>query len=322
MIFLNRKEMEEAASAADIIGAVEQAFVHYERNTFQQPERLHAEANGGTLLLMPCFTEEVFGTKVISLFPDNPLKNLPVLNGLMILNEGSTGHPLALLDGAALTARRTAAVGALSIRHMTMNTIRSVGVVGAGFQGLHQALFACEVRSVSKVLVYDISGKRMIDFERQLAAHRPHLKITRCRSAAELVERSEVVITTTTSRSPVLPDDAELLKGRHYVGIGSYQPDVREFPPALFSVIEEVFVDTAHALRESGDIKQPLEEGLIQKNRVHTFGKLVTGDIPSDPLRKKTTFFKSVGMALFDLMAASIIHRRAVEKGLGTTLSL
>ncbi|MCJ7679317.1 MAG: ornithine cyclodeaminase family protein, partial [Candidatus Aminicenantes bacterium] len=320
--FLSPREMDEAASPADVIDAVEEAYKLYEEKAFSQPERVHADANGGTLLLMPCFTKEAFGTKVISLFPDNPQKNLPVLNGLMILNEGSTGQPLALLDGSALTARRTAAAGALSIRHMTMDTVRSIGVVGAGIQGLHQALFACEVRPVSEFQVYDISEKRMIDFERQLADYRPELKINRCGSAAELVERSQVVITTTTSRSPVLPDNAALLKWRHYVGIGSYQADVREFPPALFSVIDEVFIDTDHALRESGDIIQPLDEGLIKRENIHTFGKLVIGDIPSDPLREKTTFFKSVGMALFDLMAASIIYHRAKEKGLGTPLSL
>ena len=314
--------MDEAASSADIIDAVEEAYRIYEEKRFNQPERVHADANGGTLLLMPCFTEEVFGTKVISLFPDNPQKNLPVLNGLMILSDGRTGEPLALLDGAALTARRTAGAGALSVRYLTKDTPQSIGIVGAGVQGLYQALFACAVRPVEEVLVYDISEKRMKDFEQQLKTHRPHIKIRLCQSAGDLVKGSEVVITTTTSRSPVLPDDAKLLAGRHYVGIGSYQPDVREFPPALFSVIEEVFIDTAHALNESGDLIQPIDEGLLQKNNIHTFGKLVTGKRPVGPLRNKTTFFKSVGMALFDLTAASIIHRQAMEKGLGTKCSL
>jgi len=129
---------------------------------------------------------------------------------------------------------------------------------------------------------------------------------------------SEVIVTATTSATPVIPDDKELLKGKHFIGIGSYKPGMREYPDALFQLTEKVVVDTPHAFEESGDLAVPLEKGLLRKDQMLTLGKIISGGETFDT--SATTFFKSVGMALFDLLTAEMIYNKAKEKGTGNEI--
>lgn len=317
MLILNENDMTNVVSSADMLTAIETALIIKENKDFLQPERMHADYNNGTLLLMPCFTPQVFGTKVISLFPGNVEKNIPVLNGLMILNEGGTGAPLALLNGSKLTALRTGAVGSVSIRHLTPENVTTLGIIGASVQGYHQALFAMSVRNFRRINLFDLSAERMNALKTKLATQFPETEIVLCNSTADLAENSAVIITATNAESPVLPDSQELLTGKHFVGIGSYKPFMREYPDALFKIVDTVFVDTEHAVTESGDLIDPLKKRLLDRKKVVTLGKLLSGEIEKDAYRVQTTFFKCVGMALFDLLAAQLIYEKAREKGVG-----
>ena len=109
------------------------------------------------------------------------------------------------------------------------------------------------------------------------------------------------------------PDNEELLKGKHFVGIGSYKPEVREFPPSLYNLLETIYIDTHHALKESGDLIVPLKNGWITSEQITTIGKYLQNPQP----RPETTFFKSVGMALFDVCAAKLIYEKAKQSNLG-----
>lgn len=322
MLILNDRDLVRSITFEELIESVETALYLYEKRKFHQPERMIIDHKKGTLLLMPCFTDNVFGTKIVSLFPGNLNKNFPVLSGLMILNNGETGEPLALLNGSKLTALRTAAVGSVSIRHLTPESIHSLGIIGASVQGYHQALFANVVRKFKELHLFDLSKKRAEDLSEKLSKEIPGLTIHISPDTKTLVQKSDVIITATNSESPVIPDDAALLKGKHFVGIGSYKPFMKEYPPALFSVVEEVFVDTGHALKESGDLIDPLKNKLLRKDQIFTLGKIVIGQMDKEEFINKTTFFKSVGMALFDITAARLIYKKAKEKDLGLEISL
>lgn len=322
MLVLDERDMTAAGSLSDILGAVEKALVRYVKGDFYQPERMHVDHESGTLLLMPCFSEHVFGTKVISLFPGNIARGIPVLNGIMILNNAATGEPLALLNGSKLTALRTGAAGAVSIRYLTPRDVTSLGVIGTSVQGLHQTLFALSVRSFSHLFLFDISRQRMIALSETIAQKYPDLTIHLCKNARELLENSRVVITATNAETPVLPADLQLLEGKHYVGIGSYKPYMKEYPSELFSLLDEVFVDTYQAAEESGDLIEPLQNGLVHREQIIPLGRVIAGQLPVEQFVAKTTLFKCVGMALFDLMSASFIYEKAREKGVGKMVKL
>jgi len=322
MIVLTEKDILNAASIDEILDVIETSMHLYEKKEFHMPQRLHVDHEENTLLLMPCFTKDCFGTKLVTLFPGNPEKHVPVLNGIMVLNDAQTGVPLALLNGSVLTALRTAAVGAVSIRHLAPANTHTVGIVGAGVQGFYQAWVACATRHVTDIFVYDLYPEKASALRDRLSGKVPSVKVHHAACVEELLEKSQVVITATNSLEPVLPGKEELLAGKHFVGIGSYKPNMREFPQALFNLLETVFVDTEHALQESGDIIVPLRNNWIRHDQVMTLGRFLTENESQDQAKGETTLFKSVGMALFDVCASKLIYERAIQKGLGQKIIL
>jgi len=322
MIVLTEKDILNAASIDEILDVIETSMHLYEKKEFHMPQRLHVDHEENTLLLMPCFTKDCFGTKLVTLFPGNPEKHVPVLNGIMVLNDAQTGVPLALLNGSVLTALRTAAVGAVSIRHLAPANTHTVGIVGAGVQGFYQAWVACATRHVTDIFVYDLYPEKASALRDRLSGKVPSVKVHHAACVEDLLEKSQVVITATNSLEPVLPGKEELLAGKHFVGIGSYKPNMREFPQALFNLLETVFVDTEHALQESGDIIVPLRNNWIRHDQVMTLGRFLTENESQDQAKGETTLFKSVGMALFDVCASKLIYERAIQKGLGQKIIL
>jgi ornithine cyclodeaminase len=320
MLILSRDDIRQAASCLEIVDSVEQAFIRYESGDFMMPARMHLDHQDSTLLLMPCLAGDHIGTKLVSVHPSNAGSQLPVINGIMVLNDSTTGAPLAVLEGSELTARRTGAVGAVAIRHLAAEDVHSLGLIGAGVQGLNQADFACAVRRFTDIHVHDIDERRVEPFLAALAERRPDIRLHRCDSVTDLLVSSQVVITATTSAAPVLPEDKELLAGRHYIAIGSYKPDMTELPESLLTLTGQVFLDTEHAKVESGDIAMRLASGIIRDDQLYTIGKLITGRLDATALDRRTTLFKSVGMALLDVQVAGLLHHNATARQLGTTV--
>lgn len=318
MLYLNEKNIKEAVSLNEMMDAIEESFHIYEKNSFFMPDRMHINKDDKTLLYMPCFKDSIFGTKMLSIFPENPKKKLPVITGLMLLNDVETGIPLALINGADLTAYRTGAVGGVGVRHTTPKNVKKLGLIGAGVQGFYQVLFACEARDFDQIMVFDAYSKNMDAFAEKLQKEFPDKNIIIAKSSEELVEMSEVIITATPSTTPVIPDDKELLKGKHFIGLGSYKPTMREYPKSLFELVDNVYVDTEFAGEESGDIITPLKENWIGEDQIKLFSNLLNGTT----ITGNTTLYKFVGMGLFDLSVSELIYKKAQIKNLGQNIIL
>jgi ornithine cyclodeaminase len=224
------------------------------------------------------------------------------------------------MDGKTITAMRTGGVTGTSIRHLARRNAHSVGLVGCGAQGYYQVAYACAVRDIRQVTLFDTSPEAIPPLCRRLTATLPNTSIQSARSAGELARASDIIITATTARQPVFPDDPGLFMGKHCVAIGSFQPSVREFPDAIFSLIEKVWIDTDFAAEESGELLIPLREGNLRVDQLETLGRFIaSGEAPPRGVYG-TTFSKSVGMALFDLTTAQLAYANASAMGLGTEL--
>jgi ornithine cyclodeaminase/alanine dehydrogenase-like protein (mu-crystallin family) len=255
-----------------------------------------------------------------SLFPDNPQKGAPYIDGLMLLNDVETGKTLSIMDGSFITALRTGAVGGVGMRHFTAADCHSVGLIGAGKQGLFQVMYACEARDIHDVYIYDAMNVDYASFIKRLETvikgKKPNFHI--CSSVEELLAKSEIVVCATTSPSPVVPDDADLLKGKHFIAIGSYKPEVRELPNAIWQLVDHVYTELPFACEESGDLSQPLADGLISLENVRYIGELLSNCAkPKLPQAGETTYFKSVGMGLLDLNIAHLMYNEALKRNLG-----
>ncbi len=320
MLVINKQDISRAVSTKQLVDIMEQAFISYENGDFLMPDRMHVHDDQNTLLLMPCFAKESFATKIVSVFPENSERNLPAIQGIVVLNNRQTGEPLAILNGPKLTAMRTAAVGSVAVRHLAPANAETLGIVGTGVQGFHQALFACSQIPFKKVLIFSARSESMQRFQDKLTPLIPDVKIAISSTVENLVEKSQVIITATSSSEPVLPNDDLLFSEKCVIGIGSFKPDMREFSQALFKKVAQIFVDTEFAIKESGDLAIPLRKEWIKTKQVNTLAKLITGKVKRDP--STTTCFKSVGMALFDLFAAEYVYKQCIDKGLGSNIDI
>ena len=195
-----------------------------------------------------------------------------------------------------------------------------MGLVGCGVQGYYQLLYACAARPIRRITLYDLSADAVGAMEGKLRSALPEVEIQAAASTAELARASEILITATTARQPVFPDDPALFAGKHCAAIGSFEPEVREYPDALWGQVDKVWVDIDFAKEESGELFVPMQKGLLREEQVETLGHFIRSARAPERGTRGTTFSKSVGMALFDLTTARLAYVNALEKGLGTQL--
>jgi ornithine cyclodeaminase/alanine dehydrogenase-like protein (mu-crystallin family) len=321
MLYLSSDDILNVLTFDEVMDCVEEALRIYDTREFVMPDRLTVNCGeDNSLLLMPCLAHGNIATKVLTLFPGNRAKNRPVIEAVVILNDHSTGEILSLMDGKAITAMRTGAVTGVSIRHLARKDAQSMGLVGCGAQGYYQVVYACAARDIRQITLFDIAPEVVRPLIQRLKATLSGVDIEAAESAEELARASDIIITATTARQPVFPNDPELFMGKHCIAIGSFQPDVREYPDAIFSLVEKVWIDTHFAVEESGELLIPLREGNLREEQLETLGHFIQSG--SEPQRGPygTTFSKSVGMALFDLTTAQLAYENASRLGLGTEL--
>lgn len=300
------EDIKQMINRKEIISIIENSFRIYESGNFKMPDRMHVHEGDNTLLLMPCFSGDYFSTKLVSVFPGNREINKPAIYGNVILNCGKTGEPLAIFDGATVTSARTGAVGAVGVKYLSPENASSLGIIGAGVQGISLAQYSCEVRNFRTIYVFDPNEANIKRFNSELKSEFPDIEIIDAENSAAICEKSDVIITATTSEKPVI-SDSDIVEGKTYIGIGSFKPQMREFPDKLLLHVTNVFSDTDFAVNETGDLKTPIETGLLKRDNVYTLGKIINGDIKPGGT---TQFFKSVGMALFDLETVIYLYSR------------
>jgi len=321
MLYLNSREIVSAVSCTQMMDAVEYAMKIYEDRAYIMPERMNVPCgDSNILLLMPCLAGDYMVTKILTLYPENQRLEKPVIQATVMLADSKTGTPLAIMDGATVTAMRTGAVGGSSIRHLARSEAQSIGLVGCGVQGFYQLKYGCDARKIREIFLFDMNLENTLVFSGKLKSDYPDIKITIAESVEGLVDSSDIVITATTARTPVFPNRPEIFANKHFIAVGSFEPDVREYPDALFTQTSSIWVDIAYAKEESGEIRVPLTKGLLKEDQIITLGQFIrSGKIP-DRGTSGTTFFKTVGMALFDLAAAQLIYECSKENGIGTML--
>lgn len=279
------------------------------------PPRPSVEHENKTLMYMPCYTKDIIGTKILSIFPENAALGLPSIDGVVLLNDRTTGAPVAVLDGQAVTAYRTGAVGGVGIRHLSREDCHTVGIVGAGVQGFHLALYACAARNIHTVCVYNHSDRDIREYLDRLekTIDNPDIKVVQCKTVEELTGLSDIICTATPAVRPVLPDDRKLLEGKCIIAVGSYTPQMREIPDAIWDLVDKVYIELPYACEESGDLSQPLSEGRLTKDKIMLMDQYLASGTQKG-VSKGTTYFKSVGMGLFDICIAQKLLEKVKER--------
>ncbi|MCC6379645.1 MAG: ornithine cyclodeaminase family protein [Burkholderiales bacterium] len=272
-------------------------------------------AAGDRLLLMPAWDGAGLGVKIVTVFPRNRERGLASVAALYLLMDGATGHPVALIDGEALTLRRTAASSALASSYLSRTDATTLVVVGAGALAPYMAQAHCAVRPIERVLVWGRHADRAERTAAQLASiGLPARAIARLEDG---LAAADIVTCATTAREPVVRG-AQLRPGTHVDLVGAFTREMREGDDDLVARAE-VFVDTrAGALKEAGDLVQPIERGVFARENVRAeLSDLARGDHPGRRSADEVTLFKSVGTALEDLCAARLVASRLGREAAG-----
>ena len=267
-----------------------------------------AEGTPGTLLVMPAWqVGRALGIKIVTVFPDNTRRSLPAVHGSYLLLDAATGLPRALLDGTALTLRRTAAASALAADFLARPDSAVHLMVGTGALAPHLVAAHAAVRPIRQTRIWGRDpGKAAA-----LAARLVEAGIAAAPAAEleEAVATSDIVSCATLAREPLI-SGAWLRPGTHLDLVGGFTPEMREADDAAIARAR-VYVDTDAALREAGDIVQPLGSGHLAREQIvgDLFG-LTRGTCSGRRDPAEITLFKSVGTALEDLAAAQLAVSR------------
>lgn len=265
---------------------------HHEGRLICPPRQVLPLAQDGVLLVMPCLSETLAITKLVSVHPLNAALGLPTIAGEVVVMDSRTGQRLAVLDGPALTARRTAAVSMLALSHLARQAPRRVLVVGGGVQARAHAE---AVQALHPQAVIHVQGHQNIP------AFVDELGLEPLPAASQTRHEWDVIICATTSRVPVLrPGVGE---GAVVIGVGAFRDDMVELPPELLREAQLWVDDPVGAQAEAGDL---LAAGRFQPQP--GLEHLVLGERPVDD--RRTRVFKSVGCARWDLAAARVAVRR------------
>lgn len=266
-----------------------------------QPVRnvVPVEGQNGMLLSMSALsaTDGVLATKVVTFFPGNAPPN-PRIQGLVLLMDARTGSLKAVMDAAYITAYRTAAASAVATKHLAVPNPKILAVLGAGVQADSHIRVLSSVFDLKEIRVWnyrEASGVRLVD---ELGA--AGIRARFVASVREAVRDADVIVTATSSATPVLCADW-LTKGCHINAVGAPRPDWQELSSELM-LGSVVYVDSREAaLCESGDILKSGAEIYAE------IGEVVLGS--KENRRQETTVFKSLGIAIEDAIATDLIHR-------------
>lgn len=305
-------EVVAALDFPSLIEALRQMF----RSGCEVPLRHHhtiPAADGGpdaTLLLMPAWQAgRHIGIKLVTVFPGNSAVHLPSVMGSYLLLDGRTGEPVALLDGPALTARRTAAASALAAGYLARPDCERLLMVGTGALAPHLIEAHATVRPIRKVLVWGRDKAKAATLAQRL--NRPTLEVVATDDLEGAVRKADIISCATLSTEPLIRG-IWLPTGVHVDLVGGFTPEMREADDEA-ARRARVFVDTrAGACKEAGDIVQPLRAGVFGEDDIAAdLFELTRGARAGRERHDEITLFKSVGTALEDLAAAQLALERA-----------
>ena len=276
--------------------------------------------------VMPVHLPEsgALASKLVSVFPGNEARGLPSHNALIAVFDPETGAPLALMEGAYITAMRTAAGSALATRMLARADASLLAVVGTGVQARSHGIVVSRVRPVKEVRIAGRSiqkARALAEGLRQVLG----LPVEATGSYREALADADIVCTTTHAAEPVVR--WEWLKPGAHVNSVGLNPQGREVDEDTVAsslvVVESRQSALAPPPAGANDLLWPIRDGRIAEDHIHAeIGELVAGSRPGRTEADQVTLYKSVGVAVQDAVAAALVLDEARRRGVGVELDL
>jgi ornithine cyclodeaminase len=324
---LTEDDVKAVLTMDDLIETMTSALQRFSTGGVVQPVRSVVSVDDHSFFgVMPAYVRggsgASLGAKLVTLFENNTARGLPTHLASIALLDPDTGALRALMDGRFITEARTAAVSAVTSRLLARKGASSLAIIGSGVQARSHFEALSRVHQLRHVTVWSPTKGHRDQFA---AVARESLRssapIQTTSHAGEAIVGADLIVLATSSPTPVI-ESGWVKPGAHVMSVGACRPNWREMDPALVAR-SRLFVDSrAAALVESGDVVMGIQEGRFAADHIRAeIGELVNGAAgrTSDT---EVTIFKSLGLAVEDVTSADLAYRRAVERGIGTELTL
>ncbi len=321
---LSSTDVDAVVGIADCIEAVDAAMRQYSERSVVMPVRLTTKVPGrGDHLCMPAALPDApaLGMKTITIYPENPTRNAPILQGLIVVNDFATGTPIGVIDAARLTGLRTAAASAVATRALARPDARRLAIIGSGVQaGSHlEAMLA--VRPIDEVVVCSrtrASAERFVESRSGIGG----VRFTVVDDPGDAIDGADIVCAVSSSRTPVVTLD-RLSPGTHVNGVGSHGPNDREVDGPTMAAARVVVDSRDSALRECGDCLLAIADGLFDESHViDEVGEVLAGTKPGRTSDSQITVYQSCGLAVQDVAVATLAYTRGTAAGRGVVVDL
>ncbi|MFB6071943.1 MAG: ornithine cyclodeaminase family protein [Halobacterium sp.] len=322
-LLLNKEDVDENTPMPELVSAIEDAFAAYETGDAQMPAKSYIDLPqyNGDFRSMPAYLDagswDAAGIKWVNVHPDNPEHyDLPTVMGTMVYSDPENAYPLAIMDGTALTMKRTGAAAAVATDYLAVEDATSFGVVGAGVQSYTQLEAIAEVRDIQEVVVSDVDE----DAVRAFVEHFEDRFDVREGSISE-AGHCDVLSTVTPVEDPLVgPDD--LGEHTHVNAMGADAEGKHELADDVL-LNSKLVIDDHAQTTHSGEINVPYNEGVLGDDDIYgEIGELVTGLKDGRTRDDGVTVFDSTGLAIQDVAAAHVVYEHADEHGNGYEFDL
>ncbi|HZD60646.1 MAG TPA: alanine dehydrogenase [Anaerolineae bacterium] len=308
---LTASDIAKIIHMEDVLEAVEGAFREYGMGKAIMPPKLYLTMGqyNGDFRAMPAYVESSAGLKWVSVYPDNPKKDLPTVMALVIYSDPETGFPLAIMDATKLTNYRTGAAGGIAAKYLARPDARTLGLIGAGAQAKTQLLAVTHYFSFLKILVWSPVEEQIEDMKNDY----PELPIEKATIAEAAA--CDIICTTTPVRGFIIK--REWIKpGTHINAIGADAAGKQELDPQILRDAK-VIVDDITQAKHSGEINVAVKKGLFSESDIYsTLGEIVTG-AKKGRTADEITVFDSTGLAIQDVATARMLFEKAKREGIG-----
>ena len=341
-LLLNGDDVDENTRMAELIDAVEDVFAAYERGDAQMPPKSYVDLPqyNGDFRSMPAYVEvrkseavsgqsessddsddasdwDAAGVKWVNVHPDNEATyDLPTVMGTMIYSDPRNAFPLAVMDGTALTMKRTGAAAAVATDHLAVADATSMGIVGAGAQAYTQLEAISTVRPIEEVVVADLDEERVARF---VEAFEDRFSVRG--GSIEEAAACDVLSTVTPVEEPVI-SRAAVGERTHVNAMGADAAGKHELADDLL-LDAKLVIDDFEQTTHSGEINVPYAAGVLGDDDIHgAIGEIVVGDREGRAADDGITVFDSTGLAIQDVAAAHVVYEHADENDNGYPFDL
>lgn len=309
MINITYEQINDLLKIEDLFEPVKQVFIDYNPSSLIgiPVSLLHFPNNADTHIKTAAIKGyDYFSIKVVSMFPDNSKQNLSPFSGAIFLFDAKTGFPTAILnDKGLITDLRTAAAGAVITDYVASQSSKSVAVIGTGIQAYHQVFALAKLRRINTLAIYGRSKEKALLLKEKLTQSFPDLKIDVLDSVEKAVKESEIIITTTSSKTPLIKGEW-LQKGQHITAVGSDDIYKNEIDSDCFHVADTIFIDSLELNKKYGEYAHAIKSSQLLIDKTVELGNAFQdkGFKNSD---NKITIAKLVGLGIQDLAASIVV---------------